>query len=263
MYRVRFTSAIAITLACLILGCGSGGSTPTPTVLALNGNYNFTASSQVVSNFAFIGGPLQSNPTGSVTATMHIDDPSNCFALTSIPTFTGTINSQGQLSVTSNNVQSKVINVTAAVSPDGKTITNGTYNITGTACAAGDHGTVTGFLVQPFTGTFSGTFTSSGGTANVSANVTQSSTADASGLYQLTGIVALSGTPCFTSATVSSSGIAGVLMLLNLNANDGSTITFAGVASDGTAKNITGTFSISGGTGGCSGESGTGTLSRP
>jgi hypothetical protein len=212
---------------------------------------------------SFIGGPLQSNSAGNVTATMHIDDPSSCFALTTIPTFTGTINSQGQLTVTSNNVQSKVISVTATVSPDGKAITNGAYNITGTACAAGDHGTVTGFLVQPFTGTFSGSFSSSGGIANVSANVVQSNAADANGLYQLTGSVAFSGTPCFTSATISSSGVAGVLMLLNLSANDGSAISFVGVASDGSAKNITGTFSISGGTGGCSGQSGTGTLTRP
>lgn len=261
-----YTSVLITLLFCLALsGCGSGGSTPspTPTVLALNGNYNFTSSSQVINNVSFIGGPLQSKSNGNVTATMHIDDPSSCFALTTIPTFTGTINSQGQLSVTSNNVQSKVISVTATVSPDGKTIANGTYSIAGTACAAGDHGTVTGFLVQPFTGTFSGAFTSSGGTASVSANITQSSTANANGLYQLTGSVAFSATPCFTSATISSSAVAGVLMLLNLNANDGSTIGFVGVASDGSAKNISGTFSISGGTGGCSGESGTGTLTRP
>lgn len=262
---MRLIKASILLLYISLFGCGGGQNTitPPPAATALNGNYDFTATSGLTNNIAFIGGPLQTDSGGNVTGLMHIDDPTTCFALTTIATVTGGISPQGTLNVTTNNIQSKVITVNASVSSDGKFISGGSYNITGTACAAGDHGTITGFQVQPVAGAYSGQIIGNLGTATINATLTQSPTADAKGLFSLTGGVTFVSSPCFTSATITSSEVARVLVILNLTANDGSTIDFTGVATDPTAKTIEGNFTITGGTGGCAGDAGQIVMSHP
>jgi hypothetical protein len=264
-----FVLLVVVCSAFFLISCGGGGSSSTssstmstPSAIPnISGNYDLTATSQVVANTSFIGGALNSDSAGHITGTMHVAQ-SSCYSLITDVPVTGTVNAQGQLSVTTASVGSQVVNVTANVSSDASTISSGTYTITG-GCAGGDHGTITGFRMQPFTATYSGNFISVFGppTVSVSVPLSQSSTADSDGFFHITGTATIGGTTCFSSATVSNSVVAGEAMLLELTTNTGATIDFVGLATDSSAKTVSGNYSVSGGA--CSGDHGTGTVSHP
>ncbi len=241
-------------------GSSGGGTSITP----FSGNFSFTGTSQVSSTVFVVGGFLNADSTGAVTATMHVAG-SSCFNVqTDVVPFTGTIGSGGAFSATSAAVNTQVIKFTATISADGKTISAGTFTITG-GCATGEHGTLTGFQVASMTASFTGSFTSGSTTLTVGpSSLAQSATANAQGQFSLTGNLTFSSSTCgLTSASIQSSSVAGVIVALTLNGSDGlSTISFAGQATDATAKTISGTFSI-GGTGVCSGMSGTASLTHP
>jgi hypothetical protein len=121
-------------LASLIACGGSNMAVKTGGPPIMSGNYNLTATSQTVSRPAFIAGALQSDPMGHVTATMQIINGNlQCFQATGV-TFTGIVDSQGQLSLTSSSINGQTINITAMVSVDGNTISSGSYTTTGSGC---------------------------------------------------------------------------------------------------------------------------------
>jgi hypothetical protein len=250
---------------CFSGSCGTPTPTPTPgSITPFSGNYSFTATSQVSSKVLIVGGFLTGDSTGAVTGNMHVAGTSCFNTQTDVVPFTGTVTTAGAFMATSGSVNSQVINFTATISADGTTITAGTFTITGGTCG-GEHGTLTGFQMASFTATYSGNFTSGSTTITVSASpLTQSGTADAQGLFQLTGTLTFSSSTCgLTSATIQTSEVAGQIAVLTLGGSDGlSTISFAGTATDKTGTNISGPFSI-GGTGVCSGQSGTATLTHP
>ncbi len=246
--------------------CGTPTPTPTPgTVNAFSGNYSFTATSQVSSKVLIIGGFFKDDSTGAVTGTMHVAG-TTCFnPQNDVVAFTGTVTTAGALTVTSSPVNSQVISFTGTISADGTTITAGTFTITGGSCT-GEHGTLTGFQMASMTANYSGSFTSGSNTLTVSSSpLTQTSTTgDAQGLFHVTGTLTFSSLTCgLTNAAIQSSSVAGQIVVLTLKGSDGlSTISFAGQATDKTATNIGGTFSIAG-TGVCGGQSGNATLTSP
>src|ERR1051326_8095037 len=190
---MKYCAILAAVFACFVLlsGCGGGGNgagngSPAiiPTIVGLNGNFDFTAASQVTSNTAFIGGAVQTSSSGQITGTVHILDQSKCFAVATDVPLTGSINSNGQLTVTTASVGSQVITVSAT--SDGNTVSAGTYSVTG-GCAAGDHGIVTGFKVQAFNGAYTGTVDG----ATVTALLNQSSTATTDGFFTLSGTASI------------------------------------------------------------------------
>jgi hypothetical protein len=279
---MRFLTLIVLALCLAIVSCGGGYSGNGPNGYGLNGNIGMNGMSQAATNKAvFIGGSAQTDSAGHFTARfLVIETASACFGPGSASAFTGTINSQGQLNASTGAVNPPNMTVTGTVSPDGKTISGGTYSITAVSgsanCAAGDHGSLSGFQVQPFTGTYTGSFTLTGGpsngpTVNVNAPLVQSTLTDSSGFYHFnasTITFTYPGTSCgFTSATVdpTQSFVAGAAMLFTANGNDNppSAITFVGMASDGSAKMVPGALDVSGGTATCNNLTGLGTLQHP
>jgi hypothetical protein len=267
----KLAGLILVCFTLLIIGCNlapgrinqigsSGGGSITP----FNGNFGFTATSQVTSTVFVFGGALQAAANGSVTGTMHVSG-SGCFnPQTDVVPFTGTISSAGAFTVTSTAVNTQVVNFTATISADGTSITAGTFTITG-GCGTAEHGTLTGFEVTSMTASYTGNFTSGTTVISVvSSALTQATTANAQGQFPLTGTLLFSSSTCgLSSATIQSATAAGTLVNMVLAGNDGlSTITFSGQATDGTAKTIVGTFSISG-VGTCGGFAGSASLSHP
>ena len=275
---IRYSFLSGFLLAVLCAGCGGGGANnpPTNTVTNapqafVNGNFAMTAVSQVVSNTSFIGGNVQTDAAGHFSGVLHIAG-SNCFGVTTDIPFTGTISGL-TLSATSSAVNGQIITVNVMISADGKSIISGSYSING-GCAGGDHGTVTGFQMQAFTGGYTGGFNVGKGTFSMFVPLTQQASADSDGVFRFGNTVAETvdgATGCgfgsFGATLVTTSSFAaGNALVLTLNVFDGSantvaTVTFVGVASDSSAKSVTGTFSVV--SGNCSGSSGTGTLSHP
>jgi len=261
---------IAMGLCTLGLGCG-GNSTVNPPIPApaLNGNFNISATSLGTSGVNMFGGAIQPDSAGHVTGTLH--DAGSfllCFGLQLDLPFTGTIDSNGQLSATIASSNNQVVSLNGHVSPNGSSLSSGTYTVSGTGCAAGDQGTITGFQVQPFTGNYSGSFTPSpGATINLVLPLSQSATADAHGrfLFAPAAATITGGSACgLASATLdtTTSNASGNTLALTLIGSDGVTImSYVGITLDGTTTLVRGQFNIISGP--CSGQGGLANLSRP
>jgi len=248
------------------------GPVPNNPLALLNGNFALTAVSQMVTNTAFIGGNVQTDSSGQFSGVLHVQESnSNCFAVTTDVSFTGNIRGL-TLTATSASVNGQVIMVNAMISSDGKSITSGSYSISG-GCAGGDHGTITGFQMQAFTGNYVGGFNVGHGILSFAIPLTQVTIADGHGEFRFNNTIAETvdaNTGCgfgsFGASLMTDSAFAaGSVLVLKLNVFDGSativaTITFVGVATDSSAKSVSGTFAITSGL--CSGLSGTGTLSH-
>ncbi len=250
--------AFLFLIALLAPGCGgksggTGSTTSTPTYPSITGNWSLAASSQVTSQTFLMGGYL-TNTDGTVSGTLHILN-SPCYSLTEDVPFTGTITTAGAFSATSTQIASQTITVSGTIS--GSTLSSGTYSITG-GCANGDKGTVTGYIVPPFTNTYTGTFVS--GLTSVGVSVTTSQSGPTSdGIYQVTGSATFTGSPCFSSGTITASEIAGGYMEVTISTPNGGTLEFAGEITNSSGKTITVTYEVTAGT--CAGNSGSGSLS--
>jgi len=217
----------------------------------MSGNFNMTATSQTSPSQFFIGGALQSDAGGVVTAGMLIINLNNsCFDNV---TFSGTVNNKGELSLTGRNANGLVISVAGKVSGDGKTISNGSYTITHSPCLPpGDGGTLVGSVVQLMSGTYSGSYVMNGSTMNASLTI-KAFPADNNGNYAVQVSGAYSNTAACggftTSNTFEGGDQNGLYVSAPMLTHGGvsSSLTFSGLATDATAKTINGTFAIGGG----------------
>jgi hypothetical protein len=185
---------------------------------------------------------------------------STCIAANVPVPISGNISGQ-TATVISAAIASQTIN--ASLSGSATSLT-GTYSVTGTGCASGDKGNIAGVLVPSISGTWKGTFVSStvaNPTVTVTAPITEG-TADANGLFVISGTATYAGSPCFASGTTATgSAMAGRTTDVILKNNDGSTVEFVGFLTNPAAPTqMTGTYTVSGGL--CTGDSGTGTLTK-
>jgi hypothetical protein len=242
---------LPVALTLVVLGCGGSTTMMTPPPPpAMSGSFGMAAVSTGPDTF-LIGGPIQSNAGGSVSGTVRVDSStSTCFDFFTPITLNGSISSTGQLSLTSSIYNLQTINIMGTLSADGKTISGGTFNITG-GCAAGIHGTLSGFQVALINGSYNGTFMAAGSSMGISVKLSQGATPDTA--------FGLSGSANFTN------GSACGLSSLNITAFEtgfiagadvrttmmDSTLTpvagFRGVAVDGSARIIRGTLGIASG----------------
>ncbi|HKE30280.1 MAG TPA: hypothetical protein VKD65_01055 [Candidatus Angelobacter sp.] len=239
-----------------LLACGGGGGNMTttnpPPFIIMSGNFSMTATSQTVSNTIFIGGAIQSDSSGHVTATMHTNDINfSCFDNISGITLTGSLSPQGQLSLTSSSINGQTLTISAMVSSDGKTISNGTYSVSGNGCLpTGDHGTLTGAAVQLVAGTFNGSFSMNGSTINTSLAIKQGP-AGPDGSFSITASATFTNSAAcggFTSAGSEGGSQTGLFVSTQMVPNTGATIiTFSGLFTDATEHMINGSFVVHGG----------------
>jgi len=242
----------------LLAGCGGGsssssGTPPIQTAPALNGNWEIQATSQVTASTSYlIGGSFATTGT-AVTGILHFLNYS-CYYVPAknsewkVPV-TGTVSSSGSLSLTSTVVDEQTLKVSGTVA-NGR-ITNGTYSVTG-GCGNGEHGTLTGFSVSSFTGTYSGGIVSNGVSwGTMTLNLTQAAAPDSDGLYDLSGTASVvnSGLWIWTDnpaelaqATAWGGYIQGTVLTGN------GAIGFNGTITDATGDTISCEFSVTGGT---------------
>jgi len=252
-------AALCAASLALLAGCGgsSGGS-------ALNGNYALqttpTGSASGGGGGYFLGGMLSGS--GSVKGTFHVLDSSNCIPSTSPVPVTGSV-SGSSLHLTTTAVQSQVFDIKATISSDGSTITGGTYQVSGACSASNLGGSLTGFLVQPFTGSYTGTLTVADIAGNptstqfaTTANLTQSSSPDTNGYFTVTGPITINS-PCFANFAIAQNQIFGTQILIVATPNGVApgagvpTLNISAFATDSTTKQISGRYNVANMTAGC------------
>lgn len=263
-------SALALLAASVLClsGCSSpnaAGPAPTPNTLA--GNWSFTTTATTGPSLK-IGAYLE-NSSGTVTGTMHVTNNTGCYPISTgdpvdVP-FTGTFNpTTDALSLTSSAIASQVITINGTLNSSTSALASGTYSITG-GCATGDAGTITGNQDSSLTNNYTGSLTSPAVT--FTAPLFEQGP-DTHGNFSL-GVISpatinYSTNGCFTSGLPNGiTYITGTYVYITIINNDGSTLTFSGNATDNTGKTITGPYQITGGTGGCAGDSGTLTMTHP
>ena len=263
---MRLTRIAPVALLCsLILGCSGGMTTMTQNPVVMTGTFGATAHSQTTTTNYQIGGIFATDASGHVVAHTHIDG-SACFDFLATIGFTGSINPQGQFTLTSATVfNGQTITITGTLSTDGQTITGGTFTITG-GCANGDHGSISGFALQGVSGVYQSSFTVNGNNITAVVSLT-ANPADPSGLVLMGGTVTLANTgSCALPNSASISGgetgfAAGADVRLGFLTTASPTVFFQGVATDSTAKTVQGTWTINNGP--CSTLTAAGALTRP
>lgn len=275
MFRFVWKTCTLVAVAGVFASCGGGGgstqeasSSGSNSVPVLTGNWDFTISSAVLAGTVEAGGGLTSNGN-KVMGVLHVIG-SQCFTQDQDVPISGTLSASNQLSATTAAVNGQVITVSALVSADGKSMSAGTYSISG-GCGNTDHGSVSGTLIPSFSGTYSGTYQDGfDGAVQISFPLTESSSATPNGLFTATTAKATltNAVHCFaqinSTATLTASAIAGRAVDLLFTADQMSLTTFG---FEGTlsadAKTIAGKYSIATTVGnGCNGETGSLSLSR-
>jgi hypothetical protein len=234
--------------------------TPTPQNLVLTpGNWDFTLTN--VSSSVFLAGGNISQTGSTISGALHFAGLCTTNA-TDFPS-TGTTTPNGAtINLPAEGTQGAVtMHLTGTASS-----MNGSYTAA-QGCVLADSGTVVATFVSPLTATtWSGSFLTSAGPPfqnfASAASFTQTA-ADVHGVAGLTGTATAIGNACFANMTVQTASVIGQQVAITfLNDNNGGQTFFTGkIAPVGTAKNMSGTYSITGGI--CAGDHGSATFSRP
>lgn len=208
------------------IACGSSPSTTVTSRLSGNwnvsGTYNFGSSISEPPVIGFNGALQFSNglvtETGSLTLFFSSNSTTNCTygnAIdNSLPIAKGTLDTNNNLTL-SFPISGGTATYTATLGSNPKTLTDGSFQIIGGACAMSAT-PMTIAQYAPLTGTYIGTLNySSNGNITVTAYLTQSTNADANGHYPITGTVNVTGT-CTNSTTFS--GYVAGNSITNINA---------------------------------------------
>jgi hypothetical protein len=247
-----------------VCGCGGSASGATPvtspaTYPNLTGNWNFFLSPSNTLETSFLVGGYLTNSNGSVTGTLHAY-ASNCYPITQDIPVTGTMTTAGEVSLASGVVSGQTLTISGDMTDSSM---SGSYTIAG-GCAAEKSGSVAGTVAPPFTNTYSGIFGSvSGVSIGLSVTIEQSGP-NADGEYNVNGTATFTGSPCFSSGTITSSTIFGDYIGVTIDANNNGVVQFSGTADVFGATGetaINGTYQVTGGT--CAGDFGAGTISTP
>lgn len=254
------SSALLSPILFACFGCG-GNSSPSPTpVPQLAGNYSFK-----LGTFGPIGGFLNTT-AGTVTGKMGLSD-----AITSCVVggfdVSGVIKPTGELMLSAS-AAGATLSLNAMVSGDGKTISSGTFTMTGLpGCTAS--GQVTGFQMQDLSGVYSGTLTLTHG--GVSAPINWSGMLSqqlvSTGFVLLTGGDAtVTGVPVACGFSTSTFSLAGQSFVFGAHssgdfAGGSNGFNFKADATDATAKTLNVSMFVQGGP--CAADAVVGTLSRP
>jgi len=248
-----------LVLPVILAGCGGSSGTSTPSGISprtyptLAGNWTVSAASNLTGATYLLGGSM-TNSGATVTATLQVlPDESGCLPTGEPIPFTGSMTTRGAISLTSAVVASQTISISGSTLGSG--LITGTYKIAG-GCAAGDSGTIEALVDPSFTGTYAGTMQpTSGASVDVSAAIVQAGP-NADGEFSVTGTAEFSGSPCFTSGTITSSTVLGEYIQITMSTDKGGAVQFTalGIALPQVTE-IEGAYQITAGP--CAGASGT------
>ncbi len=212
--------SLSALLAASLIGCGStnqiaANPTGSPTTAASTpaDSWQFLLS-PTSSGFAFANdiNAVVSLTGDKLVGTAYIiagvqpnADP--CYTLDVPIPLSGSIDAQGNLSVTSGAVRGQVLSFTGVLAPDRSSLSLGNYAFTG-GCAAGYSGSLTGVKFKPIAGVYAGTLTATNSSVAVSSDLTQVS-GDPTGYLRVTGTVSYGSPGCTEEFTIATSQLAG------------------------------------------------------
>lgn len=213
---MRNLTRFVLSVVCFVLQVGCGGNQSVPGAPPPPGSPPANTQ-QLTENWYF---PINSSGTvhslsaavyrdsGKFSGLVLVNDTTSCFvkevpsgtAVQVLP-FTGTIDSQRVIhaSVTYNG---QVLSFGGTLSADGKTLSNGSYQVTG-GCADGWAGNLSGISVPALAGTFAGSMALGDEQIPVTVTLSQGSYAGTDGSFPLTGKVTIAGTHCALQYTLS------------------------------------------------------------
>jgi hypothetical protein len=235
MRPIRSTlAALPVVVCTLLTSCSNYAIPDVPTITTTaSGNWVFYGSYQLGSgsgNLSFGGSLLQANT--QVSGVLHINTP--CFdnSATDVP-YTGTL-IINNLTLTSSTVAGQTLTLQGTLSQDDSVLSTAEFEITG-GCTGNLYSpaltyTVNSWLNQKgeripnLTDSWTTSLEISG--PSLTEQLTQSPTPDTHGDFALSGIVTVTGSPCFTTGTLQpTSFVSGDLGQQIILMNDGSTFT--------------------------------------
>lgn len=180
----------------------------------------------------------------------------SCYIITDPIPLSGTIDTQGNILVTSAPVRGQVLSFTGVMTSDRSSISLGTYTFKG-GCADGHSGTLTGLKFKTIGGVYTGTLTEPSAAIAVTADLNQSSTSDNFGFLEVKGTVSYTSPTCTDKFAVTTSQLAGRTIRLDLvSPTDGLATTVYGSVNAQVTQ-----MSLADYEGGCNGLNGVGILS--
>lgn len=232
-------AALSLLLCTLFIGCGRGGIPPLTAVTPITtgtGSWFITGYYHAPPSFIspyYIGGSL-TDANGQLTGVFHID--TSCFGsyATDIP-YTGTLDSNNNLSITSSSVNGQILTLQGVLSSDGSTLSRGNFTVTGGCTGSiigltmsngpGSEIVTTGVRIPNLTDSWTTSTIAPFLGPAISEQLTQTSSPDAHGDYALTGTVIAQGSSCFSQGTLQpGSFVSGYLGQERILMDDGSAI---------------------------------------
>lgn len=273
--------AVACLAPSLLTGCSgtsssgtTGSSITVPALVA--GNWQFSSSEAAAAKLPVISGELSVSTSVStsaratrdaldasaaITGILHSQSSVACVAPSASFAVSGSVDDKGNVTL-SGPLAGGTLAITGALSGDGKSLTNATYDVSGGTCAFAQPADLTAQSYAPISGTYAGNFTDSDGiVANVTANLTQSPDANGDGNYTLSGTAGLPNNPCFSSSTltVSNTQVTGNTFTFSFT----DPVTNASVTALGTFPYSATTLTVTSWTlTNCSTDTGTGTMTQ-
>jgi hypothetical protein len=260
----RFTPRSTFAVSSLVLmlalaGCADDGVVYDYSQNFVSGNWQVSASGNGVTLPQISGALVGANE--AFTGVLHADATTGCATANQPIAITGTTDDKGGITLTGP-VAGGTLTISGGLSPDGRSLTNATVNISGGQCAFANSVQA---LVQNYssvTGTYAGTFSDAQGPVmNVTANLTQAPDGDSDGNFTLSGTGSFGTNPCFVSpVTVVNSQVTGGSFVLTYTDNTtGNSVTATGSFSPDSSTLMVANWSL---TGPCGADQGTGTLSK-
>jgi len=242
--------AFPALLVCLFLlsGCSGGGSgTPPPQNADVSGPWQAIATSTANPSAKITVEANLADANGSVSSTAFVV-LNSCVQSVSGSGVTGTVSGNNVTLTASYNGVTVMLTGTVA----GKTI-SGTYTASG-ACGS-DSGTWTAQQMPQIIGNYSGSVFSN---SNPNQGITVSATVSTDSTFAITGSASIASI-CFNQMSLSGNQVGGAAEITATDAQ-GNTVIFLFISNDAVFGSITGTYSVTTGT--CSGDAGSGTLTK-
>jgi hypothetical protein len=259
-FAPRSTFAVSsLVLMLALAGCADDGVVYDYSQNFVSGNWQVSASGNGVPLPQISGALVGANE--AFTGVLHADASTGCATANQPITVTGTTDDKGVITL-SGPVAGGTLTISGGLSPDGRSLTNATVNVSGGQCAFASSVQAQVQNYSSVSGNYAGTFSDAQSPVmNVTATLTQAANGDTDGNFTLSGTGSFGTNPCFISpVTVVNSQVTGGSFVLTYTDNTtGNSVTATGTFStDGSSLTVT-NWSL---TGPCGSDQGTGILTK-
>jgi hypothetical protein len=191
----------------------------------VSGNWQISSTSPLAGDLPAFSGAF-SGTGAAFTGVMHSNWGGSCISPSTSFVVKGATNSDGVVTITNDNILGGILSITGNLAPDGKSITNASYTISGGNCSFDAAAQAQANAFDSISGTYAGDFYDSDGVdiGTLTAPLTQSNIANGNGDFTLSSTGAtFSGTgACFQSLSLGPTTVTGGSFQLVFNDTGGS-----------------------------------------